>query len=753
MSSKNGISIIVSVNKKQINVSAYLDSVKRALQAGYKNKKARVKRNQYEVIFITNNAENVLFEDIEVFPRRGQVSVYVEKETFGKAKLLTKSIAYAQYDNLLILDEDFTLPPAALGNILSTTVGSLDVVAVFHSNQKHGPQTKEMKEGFYPLTNSFLLSIQKEPDAKALIFTKKVWSTIRQTKFSDKTFTIEFLLKSREAGFKVSRYDIFREKEEGISKVANIKNTIAASFFLMDVKLRKITPIMTPPSEGVTMLQAGVRYKKQQFITHSTLSPKESAIDTFTIKQVLFISGFFALVAIGILFNPIFLAEIIFSILSSMYLLDAVFNTYLVYRTIRGASEMTFTDDDFRKLRDEELPIYTILCPLYKEAHMLAPFLKGIAAIEWPAEKLDVLLLLEADDTESIEKIGEMNLPNYVRTLVVPNSQPKTKPKACNYGLVYANGEYVVIFDAEDIPDPMQLKKAYIGFQRAERNVVCLQAKLNYHNSNQNLLTKFFTAEYSWLFDVSLPGLQALRTIIPLGGTSNHFRKADLITLNGWDPFNVTEDADLGMRIFRMGYRTAIIDSVTFEEANSNVKNWIRQRSRWVKGYMQTYLVHSRETLPFLREKGAQALMLHVVIGGRILFIFVNPLLWAVTIAYFTFHGIFGAFIEKTYPPVILYIAVLSLALGNYVFIMGYILGCVKREQWGLIKYVYLIPLYMLLISLAGCVAFYQLLFKPYYWEKTIHGLHLVAKDQKKRTILQTFSMNVSKMFARKGII
>jgi cellulose synthase/poly-beta-1,6-N-acetylglucosamine synthase-like glycosyltransferase len=202
-----------------------------------------------------------------------------------------------------------------------------------------------------------------------------------------------------------------------------------------------------------------------------------------------------------------------------------------------------------------------------------------------------------------------------------------------------------------------------------------------------------------------------------------------------------------------MGYRTAIIDSVTLEEANSNVKNWIRQRSRWVKGYMQTYLVHSREIVPFIKQKGIQAGMLHVVIGGRILFIFVNPLLWIITISYFTFHGILGTYIEKAYPPIILYVAALSLVFGNYVYILGYILGCVKREQWGLIKYIYLIPFYMLLISVAGFVAFYQLLFKPYYWEKTTHGLHLVKQPKKTRGAVIIANVNLPQPVSKTSII
>jgi len=164
-----------------------------------------------------------------------------------------------------------------------------------------------------------------------------------------------------------------------------------------------------------------------------------------------------------------------------------------------------------------------------------------------------------------------------------------------------------------------------------------LQAKLNYFNPRQNLLTKLFTAEYSLWFDMILPGLQSIETFIPLGGTSNHFRRKDLLELKGWDPFNVTEDCDLGIRIFKEKKKTAIIDSVTLEEANSDLGNWLRQRSRWIKGYIQTYLVAMRHPVSFFREHGIHALIFQLLVGGKTAFVFINPLLWLATISYFVF--------------------------------------------------------------------------------------------------------------------
>ena len=267
--------------------------------------------------------------------------------------------------------------------------------------------------------------------------------------------------------------------------------------------------------------------------------------------------------------------------------------------------EHCITEGQTKALDVASLPVYTILVPMYKEPEVAQKIIRAVTDLDYPQDKLDVKLLLEEDDPETRAKIDAVKdqLPSCIEIIVcpkVPKGQPKTKPRACNWGLDKARGEYLVIFDAEDRPETDQLKKAVVAFRSLEaankKHVVCLQAKLNYFNARQNLLTKCFTLEYTTWFDLFLPGLHAFRIPIPLGGTSNHFRTDMLKKLGGWDPFNVTEDCDLGIRLARHGYATEILDSTTWEEANSQVGNWIRQRSRWIKGYFQTHLVHTRSS-------------------------------------------------------------------------------------------------------------------------------------------------------------
>jgi cellulose synthase/poly-beta-1,6-N-acetylglucosamine synthase-like glycosyltransferase len=495
----------------------------------------------------------------------------------------------------------------------------------------------------------------------------------------------------------------------------------------------------TASAPGLPQPTTKVGPSVKRTITYTDLAEDKSALETFTKGQKLFLVLMAVALIIGFAINFLLTLQLMVAGLSLFYFFDGVFNFYIIYKSLQNDTTLSFNPAQLATLRDEELPIYTILCPLYREAKVLPSFVRAITALDWPKDRLDVLILLEEDDTETITAAKNANLPSYFKPIIVPQSQPKTKPKACNYGLTKAKGDYLVIYDAEDIPDPLQLKKAYLGFQVIDDNIICLQAKLNYFNPTQNILTRLFTAEYSLWFDVVLPGLQSLETNIPLGGTSNHFKTEVLRELQGWDPFNVTEDCDLGTRLFMEGYKTAIIDSTTLEEANSKAGNWLRQRSRWIKGYMQTYLVHMRHPITLFKRQGYHALLFQLIIGGKIAFMFINPLLWLVTISYFVFYHYVGSAIEALYAPLIYYMAVFSLAFGNFICFYFYMVGLAKRDHWGLIKYVFFIPFYWLMASTAAFLALYQLITKPHYWEKTVHGLNTDHVDEPQPQIIPTY--------------
>lgn len=385
------------------------------------------------------------------------------------------------------------------------------------------------------------------------------------------------------------------------------------------------------------------------------------------------------------------------------------------------------TAEEIRTLRDDQLPTYTILVPVYHEANVVGLLMENLGRIDYPAEKLEILLLLEEDDEETRRAAFEAHPPETVTFVTVPSGGPKTKPKACNVGLYLARGEFLVIYDAEDRPDPEQLKAALVAFGRSGSQQVCVQAALNYFNSEDNALTKLFTLEYSFWFDYMLPGLEALHLPIPLGGTSNHFRTKALRELGGWDPFNVTEDADLGIRSAALGQTVGVISSTTYEEANRAYGNFIRQRSRWIKGYLMTTLVHLRHPIELVRQVGwLQALGFALLVGGTPLSFLLLPPLYALFIVSLVIRP---ETLNRIFPGLVLWLSVASLIIGNSLMIYVSMMSVFKRGRYRMALWALANPLYWFLHSIASYKALWQLLFKPHHWEKTAHGLSHDARS------------------------
>jgi len=375
------------------------------------------------------------------------------------------------------------------------------------------------------------------------------------------------------------------------------------------------------------------------------------------------------------------------------------------------------------RIPDAELPVYTILVPLYREANMLASLMAALARLDYPAAKLDIKLILEAVDIETVALARKLRLPGNVEIVVVPDLHSRTKPKALNYALPLARGEYLVIYDAEDRPERDQLRKAIAAFQEGPPNLACLQAKLNLYNASDNWLTRQFTIEYDALFEGLLPALDRLQLPIPLGGTSNHFRVSALRWLMAWDAFNVTEDADLGTRLARSRYRCHMLDSTTFEEAPPKLSSWFKQRTRWLKGYMQTWFVHMRQPARLWCELGpAGFLSFQVMIGGTVLSALVHPWFYALA-AFDVANGVFLASPAGWLGLPFWLFASLGLGAGYLASMLLAVLALKRRSARDLLSQVPLMPFYWLLISGAAYRAAWQFVTDRFTWEKTAHGL------------------------------
>jgi glycosyltransferase XagB len=374
------------------------------------------------------------------------------------------------------------------------------------------------------------------------------------------------------------------------------------------------------------------------------------------------------------------------------------------------------------RVEDAALPVYTIIVALYRERRVAARLIAALSRLDYPAAKLDIKLVLEADDRETLDALAGIEMPGFIDVIIAPPGEPRTKPRALNVALPLARGRFTAIYDAEDVPDPGQLRMAVAALTRLPPNVACVQARLTIDNTDDTWLTRLFTIEYAALFDVFNPGLAEIGSPIPLGGTSNHFRTSVLKDIHGWDAWNVTEDADLGIRLARLGYRVADLPSSTLEEAPSTLKSWMNQRTRWMKGFMQTSISHSRQPwtafsqLGLWRFYGTLVLTLGAVLSA---------------LAYPFFTGLFllsrlGGMprpLSTTWGAVWYSGSLTLFGLGAAAVFVPACVALHRRRLWRLLPWVLLLPLYYGLVSLAAWRGLWELMTAPFRWNKTNHGL------------------------------
>ena len=367
------------------------------------------------------------------------------------------------------------------------------------------------------------------------------------------------------------------------------------------------------------------------------------------------------------------------------------------------------------------LPRISLLVPLYDEPAMIGPLTAALERIDYPRPLMDVKLLLEERDEATRAAVLAADLPPWIEALVLPDGGPRTKPRALNLALDFCDGEIVGILDAEDRPDPAQLRAVAEHLRSAPPEVACVQCQLSWFNARENWISRCFQIEYAIWFDVLLHGWQRLGLPIPLGGTSVYFRRSALRDLDGWDAHNVTEDADLGMRLARRGLRTEVIGSTTEEEANCRAMPWIRQRSRWLKGYLLTWLNHMRSPVRLWRDMGPVGFLgLNVLLLGGAVSYLVMPVFWAALIcSALTGEPIYG----ERMPDWAMVALAVSLVAGQAVMLGCAVLALRRRGTPGLIVWVPTLLVYWTLGAIAAWKAVVELVVAPYWWDKTRHGV------------------------------
>lgn len=365
------------------------------------------------------------------------------------------------------------------------------------------------------------------------------------------------------------------------------------------------------------------------------------------------------------------------------------------------------------------LPIVSVMVALYREANIAPRLVKRLGKLEYPQELLDVLLVVEADDHLTRAALERADLPGWMRVVVVPDGSVKTKPRALNFALDHCRGSIVGVYDAEDAPEPDQIRKVVDRFHARGPDLACLQGRLDFYNPRVNWFSRCFTIEYAAWFRLLLPGIERLGLAVPLGGTTLFFRRAVLESLGRWDAHNVTEDADLGMRIARRGYRTELLDTTTFEEANCRPRSWVKQRSRWIKGFMMTWLTHMRDPGLLWRELGPRKFLgFQLLLAGSVLHALLAPVLWSFWLLPFGFaHPVVDILPQGGFTVLMASFIAVEASL------IAFGIAGLRRTRHGLSwLWVPTMILYYPLATLAAYKAAWEMLVQPFYWDKTTHG-------------------------------
>jgi cellulose synthase/poly-beta-1,6-N-acetylglucosamine synthase-like glycosyltransferase len=365
------------------------------------------------------------------------------------------------------------------------------------------------------------------------------------------------------------------------------------------------------------------------------------------------------------------------------------------------------------------LPVVSILVPLYRESEIADHLLRRMAALDYPRELLDLCIILEDDDETTRAALHASSLPHWAQVIEVPRGTLRTKPRALNYALSFARGSIIGIYDAEDVPAPDHLKRVVSHFASADADVGCLQGVLDYFNPRANWLARCFTLEYAGWFRVILPGLARLGLVVPLGGTTLFMRRHAIEVVGGWDAHNVTEDADLGVRLARHGFRTELIGIVTQEEANAQLWPWIRQRSRWLKGYAITWLVHMRNPLSLWRDLGSwRFLGIQLVFLATLSQLVLTPLIWSFCLLALGLPHPLQGTLPDWQITAICALFVLSLIVEMLLLTVSAIRsGKADLALWAP-TYVFYHPL----ATIAAYRGLWQIVNRPYFWDKTTHG-------------------------------
>jgi cellulose synthase/poly-beta-1,6-N-acetylglucosamine synthase-like glycosyltransferase len=701
-----------------------------------KNLSIALNKIDHELLFVddhsTDGSAEVIIQLRKQLPK-DHIRLLEKQGTKGKAISILEGIIESKGNIIAMIDADLQYPAAAIPEMMHKLTKGYDIVIGNRKQRDESVIRRNLSRLFNFVFAKVILNLPYDAQSGLKVFRKQTLNGLRLSP-SPWGFDYEFLFKAKRMGWKIGQVDIgFARRTQGQSKVRVLATGIELAWGAVKLRIqyifRNIFKFLddSHPSERL-----GINWNNDKDFLYvpEIMSAKHTVYSETISLAIILLAGLAGLIWGLYLITGVSLIVIMSGLLAAFYIIMMWFKVRVIYHAI-NRTFLEITPEELDAINPYDLPTYTILIPLYKEAEVIKQVIQAMSAIDYPTEKLDIIITLEEYDHETIEAIANANPPSHFKTLILPDVKPKTKPKALNVAFPYAKGEFLVIYDAEIVPDPDQLKKAYVAFTK-HQHLDALQTRLDHYNPEQSLITRLFNEEFAFHFDMLLPGLQKLGYPIPLAGHSVHFRRSVLEEIGAWDPYNVTEDADMGMRLARSRFNIEILNSVSREEATTSISAWIGQRTRWIKGFIQTSIVHLRHPIRFKQEIGkgwSKVFAFGITVPSSVLINIFNLVYWSLLIAWFTTHS---QLIRSLFPGPIYYVSLFSFIFGNLVFVYLNLLSSYNRARYSSVKYGLLSPLYWLMLAYASVKATVEFMVKPHHWSKTTHGKHLIPNERER---------------------
>lgn len=689
----------------------------------------------HELLFMDDRSADdsiEVLESLQAHLPAENIRIFVKQGQQGKSISILEGVIESRGDIIVMIDADLQYPPESIAAMLSK-LDHADIVVGNRNYSGVGVVRKVLSKVFGFLFGRLLLGLACDVQSGLKVFRRQTLNAIKLSP-TPWGFDFDFLFKAKRMGWRIASVEIkFSPRVYGESKVRLVRTALELSWGALKLRgsylLRRVFKFADDPHPSERF---GIDWNNtRDFLYVPEIMSAKKTVYAETVSLFLTVAAALTLAIYGFhRLTGISVWVTISGIMAIFYVVMMVFKLRVIYKaTFRDFLQVS--PKELEAINPFDLPMYTILIPLRNEAEVMPQIIRAMCAIDYPPEKLDIVITLEEYDHETLEAFRSANPPSHFRSLMLPDCMPKTKPKALNVAFPQTKGDFLVIYDAEIIPDPDQLKKAYVAFAKYPKLDV-LQTRLDHYNPDQNIITRLFNEEFAFHFDMLLPGLQKLGYPIPLSGHSVHFRRSALEDIGAWDPYNVTEDADTGIKLARAGKKIEILDSVSREEATTSVTAWVNQRTRWIKGFIQTSIVHLRHPLRFKREVGigwAGLAAFAITVPASVMINIANLVYWALLVGWFATRS---HYIQAFFPGPIFYTSLFSFIAGNLIFVYLNLVSSYVRGRYSLVKYGLLSPLYWLLLAYASVKASMEFLVRPHHWSKTTHGTHLNA-PQKER--------------------